>query len=146
MAREFFALVADALPGFVPPALRDYQSRVTASNLKIWFEPERREHYEVQVISRAAARAAKLSLRTMILEIGFHAEHPNEEANEDAVARVRGAKLGPDAVTGPFIGRPSPWRRVSEVWQDADLDDGAAIEAAERLARYMKVIEPRRRR
>lgn len=145
MSREFFTLVADALPGFVPPSLREYESRVTAGNVKVWFEPEHHEHYEVQVISRAAARAAKLSTRATILEIGFHAEHRDEDANEDVVARVRHAKLGRNAVAGAFVGRPSPWRRVSEIWLDAALDDGAAVEAAERLARYIKAIEAIRR-
>ena len=54
--------------------------------------------------------------------------------------------LGRDAQAGAFLGRQSKWRRISEVWEGEGLTDDAAIEAAERLATYITVLEPLRRK
>ena len=138
MSREFFETVDDALHGFLPPALRDFDSHRTSMNLKVWYE-EGREHYEVQLVSGPA------------LEVGFHAEHKDTGRNEDVLARlVEGEKrwrkaLGRTPKTGSFLGRQKNWRRVSEVWEGADpFAPEAAIEAAERLARYICALEPAR--
>lgn len=151
MSRAFFAQVADALPGFLPPAHRDFQYRVGARNCKVWFASWH-EHYEVQAIARAALRAAGIGGTAEALEIGFHAEHPRSDDNDGVLARIAASerawrkKLGRDPVTGPFVGRREQsdrWRRVSELWDDPRLDeDGAVIEAAERLAAYIRVLEP----
>lgn len=148
MSNAFFTLVSDALPGFLPESLRDYAHRITARNLKVWFEPERREHYEAQLLGAAPLRAAGLDVDPPALEIGFHAEH-KEAARNDAAVSITGWKrtLGPDATAGTFIGRPSPWRRISDVWPAVETDDdGTAIEAAERLGAYITTFEAIRRR
>ena len=141
VSRAFYAEAADALTGFLPRALRDARRLVTGRNLKVWFE-EPREHYEIQTIG--SRRGAKL-------EIGFHAEHGTVEAS-DATLRHLLAKRGSwrkalaDADAGPFLGASRPWRRISEVWDEGAPDEpGAAIEAAERLAAYIKALEPVRR-
>jgi hypothetical protein len=139
MARAFFEDVSDALASFLPPGLRGYGSTISSRNLKVWFGDDPREHYEVQTLARRK------------LEIGFHAEHPVEAKNE-AVITALGARagswrrtLGKDAEHGRFLGRKD-WRRLSEVWDGPGLDtEEAAVEAAERLARYIRTLEKIRR-
>ena len=135
MSRAFFETVDDALHGFLPPALRDFDSHRTSMNLKVWYD-EGREHYEVQLVSGPA------------LEVGFHAEHKDAGRNEEILDRlVNGEKqwrkaLGRAPKTGAFLGRQKSWRRVSEVWDGEGLTDDAAVEAAERLGAYIEALEP----
>lgn len=143
MARAFFEQVTDALVGFLPRDLRSFSSTRTGRNVKVWYGDSAREHYEVQIISRAPGR------RGPVLEVGFHAEHPDAALNDGALARLPARAwrraLGRDAEAGSFIGRPSVWRRLSEVWDGPDLlSEEAASEAAERLALYIRTIEPLR--
>jgi hypothetical protein len=141
VSRAFFEMVDDALHGFVPPALRDFDSHRTGMNLKVWYE-EGREHYEVQLVSGPA------------LEVGFHAEHKEAARNDDVLGRLvdgeKGEKgwrkaLGRAPKTGAFLGRQKNWRRISEVWDGDGLTEDAAVEAAERLGAYIKALEPLRR-
>jgi len=138
VSRAFFETVDDALHGFLPPALRDFESHRTSMNLKVWYD-EGREHYEVQLLSGQA------------LEVGFHAEHKDAGRNEEILDRiVDGEKrwrkaLGRAPKTGSFLGRQKNWRRVSEVWEGDGLTDDAAVEAAERLGAYIEAFEPLRR-
>ena len=136
MARAFYEQVSDALVSFLPPQLRDFRSTITGRNVKVWFGEEQHEHYEVQ------------SLSARKLEIGFHSEHAAAERNDEVLAaltrreRTWRRTLGADVEAGPFLGRPRPWRRISEVWDGPGLEtDEAAIEAAERLARYVRALE-----
>lgn len=146
--RAFFDQVADALIGFLPPDLRDFGSYRTSHNIKVWYGDDgRREHYEVQVISGRHVQASG-----QVLEIGFHAEHRDASDNEDAIARLTGAEsrwrkaLGDEPEAGTFLGHKGPWRRLSEVWSDDGVTEPeAAIEAAERLAAYIRTFEPVRR-
>ena len=72
--------------------------------LKAWFGGERptREHYEAQLIAPDGVDGAIDSA----LEIGFHAEHPDAEDNDAAIARLMAgrerwrATLGEAAVVG----------------------------------------------
>ena len=137
VSKEFYGEAADALIGFLPRALRGARTLVTGRNLKVWFD-EPREHYEIQTIGSR-------------LEIGFHAEHRTAEESDAALERLllrraswRKRLVGADA--GPFLGTARPWRRISEVWDHRAPDEpGAAVEAAERLAAYIKALEPVRR-
>jgi hypothetical protein len=136
MARVFFEQLSDALASFLPPDLRAYGSTIGSRNVKIWYGEESHEHYEVQALSSRK------------LEIGFHAEHPVETQNDQVLATLRARErtwrraLGKDAEAGPFLGRQRGWRRLSEVWDGPGLDtDEAAVEAAERLARYIRALE-----
>ena len=142
MSRAFFEQVVETLIGFLPPDQGRFSSRVTGRNAKVWFGTEAREHYEAQWVRRDGAT---------VLEIGFHAEHSDAARSEEVLRRLlageRGWRraLGPEVETGPFLGRPSPWRRASETWPDADLADPAtAVEAADRLAAYITALEPLR--
>ena len=141
MSRVFFDEAADALVGFLPPRWRQFSSRVSSRNLKVWYVGDGREHYELQLLSSKR------------LEIGFHAEHRDRARNEEILARLLEqepawrAALGDDVVAGKFVGAGPrvPWRRVSEVWDGVDVDGPeTAIEAAERLSGYISAFEPRR--
>jgi len=138
VSREFFDEVDKALRGFLPPNLREFSARRTSGNLKVWYGDEDREHYEVQL------------MRGPKLEVGFHTEHRDAARNEEALARLLDKEkawrksLGPEPEAGAFLGRQSPWRRVSEVWDLPDFSDDASIEAAERLADYITALEPLR--
>jgi hypothetical protein len=139
VSRAYFETVDDALHGFLPPSLRDFNSHRTGMNLKVWYE-EVREHYEVQLVSGPA------------LEVGFHAEHKDAARNEDVLDRLVGGEkawrkaLGREPQTGAFLGRQKNWRRISEVWDGEGLTEDAAVESAERLAGYIEALEPLRRR
>lgn len=153
MPKAFFEEAADALVGFLPRDLRGFSSRTGGHNLKVWFGEEAREHYEIQMLSRAALSAAGIRAAAPALEIGFHAEHPEESHNEEALAAlVRREKtwrksLGRKPAAGRFAGRQATWRRISEVWEGGNLTGGeTAIEAAERLAAYVRAFEPLRAR
>jgi hypothetical protein len=142
VSRAFFVEVVETLIGFLPPELSGFSSRVTGRNAKVWFGPEAREHYEAQLVRRDGAT---------VLEIGFHAEHPDAARSDAVLHRILAGErrwrraLGPEVETGAFLGRPSPWRRASETWADADLDDpGTAVDAADRLAAYITALEPLR--
>jgi hypothetical protein len=142
VSRAFFEQVIETLVGFLPPEQSRFSSRVSGRNAKVWFGTEIREHYEAQLVRRDGGT---------VLEIGFHAEHPDAARSDAVLHRLLAGEgrwrraLGPDVETGPFLGRPSPWRRASETWADADLDDpGTAVEAADRLAAYINALEPLR--
>lgn len=142
MSRAFFEEVVETLVGFLPPERSRFSSRVTGRNAKVWFGAEAREHYEAQLVRRDGA---------VVLEIGFHAEHPDAARSKAVLDRLLAGErrwrrsLGEDVETGAFLGRPSPWRRASETWADVDLDDpGTAVEAADRLAAYITALEPLR--
>jgi hypothetical protein len=142
VSRAFFQEVVESLIGFLPPEQSRFSSRISGRNVKVWFGDEAREHYEAQLLRRGGAT---------VLEIGFHAEHPDAARSDDVLARLLAGErrwrrtLGPEVETGPFLGRPSPWRRASETWADADLGDpGTAVEAADRLAAYITALEPLR--
>jgi hypothetical protein len=140
--KAFYDTVADALTGFLPPSLRDFEWYRSSHNLKLWYGDEGREHYEVQIIKRG---------KILGLEIGFHAEHKDATRNENAIAKLLKvekrwrAKLGKDPEAGAFIGtRFGNWRRISEVWDSVNDDPGVAVDAAERLASYIQTLEPLR--
>ena len=141
MSRAFFESVLDPLVGFLPSDLGEFHSRVTSINVRLWFGDADREHYEAQ------------ALRDGTFEVGFHLEHRSAEKNQamvDALAAKEKAWrkiLGRDAELGQFVfGRPANWRRLSEVWEAFDPEEpGYAVETAERLARYVEVVEPLRR-
>ena len=144
MSRLFFEELDDALRGFLPPTYRAYASRRSSRNLKVWYGEEGREHYEVQLVRTEEGPA---------LEVGFHAEHGDAGRNQDVLDRLTGAPgwrkaLGRGAEAGPFLDRPTgTWRRLSEVWDGVDTDaPETAVEAAERLARYIRTLEPARGR
>lgn len=143
MERTFFEQVLDAVEGFVGEDHGPLGSTAHRRGLKIWFGDSIREHYEAQLIRLGDGTA---------LEIGFHSEHPRLEANQSVIDHLSAhehrwrSELGDEAEIGGFIGADY-WRRVSEVWEEPDLDDPETpIEIAARLADYVAAIEPHRLR
>ena len=148
-ARALFDQVGEIVRASTPPGLGHPRVQVRHNGVKAWFgDPDpQRAHYEAQVIPAELAPGA----RTHAVEIGFHAEHREEPANEAALARLRTteprwrADLGDDPATGPFLGRGT-WRRISETWPDLDLDaPDAPFEIGVRLVDYIRALEPHRR-
>src|SRR4051794_19449798 len=139
---NFFDEVRDALSGAIPAQFGRLHSSAHRGGLKVWFDDATREHYEAQLIRQDGE---------VVLEIGFHAEHPKAPLNDAALATLTASEkkwrksLGVEPVAGEFIGRAT-WRRVSECWAAPELDNiDAAIEVADRLADYIRAFEPLRR-
>jgi hypothetical protein len=146
---ELFDEVTEALRGLLPGELGPLRHRTHRYGTKVWFGPEQppKEHYEAQVIGADHVVDAEV----LAVEVGFHAEHPQAEANDAVLAALADQEaawrpaLGPDAEAGPFLGRAS-WRRLSETWPDPDLGDPElAVELALRLLDYVTALEPVRR-
>jgi len=142
MEGSFFDDVLDVVRGFVADVPGRVQGSAHRRGLKLWFDDATREHYEAQLIRVDGA---------VVLEVGFHSEHPKVEANEAVLARFGAAEkawrkqLGKEPVAGDFHG-DRPWRRVSEIWPAPEPDDvDAVIEVAARLAEYAHALEPLRR-
>ncbi len=150
MEPDLFADVAGILPSLLPPGVGRAHQRAHRYGVKVWFggEEPNRDHYEAQVVGARDVPGATV----LALEVGFHAEQPKEAANEATLAAlVAGRKawakvLGDEATAGPFLGRATKWRRLSETWIDPDLSvDDLAFEIAARLADYITALEPLRR-
>ena len=130
--RDFYGDVAEQLPSLLPPDLRDYQTSRMGSVFKIFYD-DRRQHYE-------------LWFRAGGLEVAFHLEGG---AQDEAVAEILERKLasirkrlGGDVRLESF---GKGWIHLFELWNGASRQPGLAAEAAERLAEYVRVLEPLRR-
>lgn len=150
MDLTLFEETAEALRALAPTGLGELRQRVRRYGIKVWYGPEAppREHYEAQVIGAQHVEGATV----LALEVGFHAEHPQTDANDAVLGRLLANEkrwrkvLGGETEAGPFLGRPDPWRRLSETWPDPDLSaPGLAIEVAVRLTDYITSLEPLRR-
>ncbi len=146
-----FDVVADAVRDLTPLRLGEVRVKPRQWGVKVWFGAGPNagpEHYEAQIMgAKADPRATAL-----VLEVGFHAEHPKEADNDATIDRLvahesRWRKiLGPEAEIDAFLGRADHWRRISELWIDPDLSDpGIGIDVASRLVDYMTALEPHRR-
>jgi hypothetical protein len=141
-----FDTVAALLRGMVPAELGEFRERHHRYGIKVWFGPAKppREHYEAQVVGAKYVKAAKV----LALEVGFHAEHADEQANDAVLERLGKAEkkwrrdLGKEPEAGVFLGA-DVWRRVSETWVDPDLGEpDLAFEIAARLTDYVTALEP----
>lgn len=146
MEPHLFDHVADVVTSMAPSGLGELRFRTHRRGIKVWFGPEKpsKEHYEAQIIPRRYVDGTD----GVAIEIGFHAEQTDEPTNQSVLDRLVAARaswgeeLGAEAVAGPFLGRDS-WRRLSEVWLDADLDDPElAFELGSRLVDYLDLLEP----
>ena len=146
-----FDEVAQALRGLLPAELGALQTRAHRYGIKVWFGPAKatKEHYEAQVLGAKHVPEASV----LAIEVGYHAEYPDPEDNEQALAGLQAQEkrwrkgLGSSAVAGPFIDDRHGWRRLSETWPDPDLGDpDLAIELATRLTDYITELEPLRGR
>lgn len=149
--QSFFHQVQDVFESFVLDVGGTLHTTAHPRGVKVWYDDATREHYEAQLIRVNGS---------VVLEVGFHAEHPKVEKNEAVLNRLLAhehvwrAELGGEPGVGAFIG-VERWRRISETWEPPDpdtIDDpddpatiDAAIEVAARLADYVSLLEPLRR-
>jgi hypothetical protein len=149
MELPLFEQVDDLVRALTPDELGLLHTRAHRRGIKVWFDTAKpgREHYEAQLLARRHVDGADGTA----LEIGFHAEHPDVDANQAAVDTLGGSEkrwrkiLGADAEIGPFYGAEN-WRRVSEAWLEPDLEDPElSFEVASRLVDYLEALEPARR-
>jgi hypothetical protein len=129
-SRAFLEMVLDtadaALEGARP------ERRVRASLAQIYFE-DRHQHYEVWLRSQAG-----------LVELGLHFEGPREE-NLRRVAAVADAMPLVAPALGPAVELEEwteSWTRVHETCPLMPLDEGFAAELGERLAVYVRALEP----
>ncbi|NNC80771.1 MAG: hypothetical protein HKN94_11550 [Acidimicrobiales bacterium] len=143
-----FDQVAEVVLALTPEDLGEVKVRAHRRGVKVWFDTAKptKEHYEVQQLARHYVDGSS----GMAIEIGFHAEHADQERNEAVVAAVLGSEkqwrkiLGEETEVAPFFGSDN-WRRVSEAWIEPDLDDPElAFELASRLVDYLIAIEKAR--
>ncbi|MFT4658130.1 MAG: hypothetical protein ACJAXA_000389 [Candidatus Aldehydirespiratoraceae bacterium] len=146
MEFPLFEEVDEVVRSMAPDGLGTLQTRRHRRGIKVWFGPAApvKEHYEAQFIPRRHVDGADGA----VFEVGFHSEHRDEVTNEKTLAALLTERktwqkeLGPQAEHGPFLGNSS-WRRISEVWFDADPDDPAlGFEIASRLVDYLDLLEP----
>ena len=142
--------VAVVLPSLVPLELGPVRLQPRRWGIKVWFggtsdgKPPR-VHYEAQVLGAKDAPGAQV----VAIEVGWHAEQAKEADNDALLARVVAKEkawrkvVGAEPVCGDFLGGATRWRRVSECWNDPDLDDPElAFEVAARLTDYVTGLEP----
>lgn len=142
MERSFFQQVQDVFESFVIDVGGTLHATAHGRGIKVWYGEATREHYEAQLV-RVDGK--------VVLEVGFHAEHPKVGGNEAVLNRLLDdehawrRELGSEPEAGVFLG-VDRWRRISEIWEEPDPDDvDIAIEIAARLADYVSVLEPLRR-
>ncbi len=142
MERRFFEQVQDVIEGLVFDVDGTLHTKAHGRGVKIWFGDATREHYEAQLIRLDGK---------VVLEVGFHAEHPNVDENQAVLDQLLVAEsgwrrlLGAEPESGVFLG-VDRWLRISETWDEPDPDDfEIAIEIAARLADYVSALEHLRR-
>ncbi|MCP3856294.1 MAG: hypothetical protein GY698_16385 [Actinomycetia bacterium] len=144
-----FDEVGELVRSMAPPELGEVKWRAHRRGVKVWFDTEKagREHFEAQQVARRHLDGTD----GMVIEVGFHAEHGDEAANQKVVDRLLAgrdgwhAELGDAAVAGPFLGNDG-WRRLSETWIEPDLDDpDLSFELGSRLVDYVAALEALRR-
>jgi hypothetical protein len=130
--RDFYSDVAEELRPFLPPDLREFESQRMGGVFKVFYDAPR-QHF-------------KLWFRDGGLEVAFHLEgHEDDEPVLRVLERrMNGIRkgLGGDVRLEPF-GRD--WVHLYEHWRGASRQPGLASDAAERLAEFVRLIEPLRR-
>lgn len=147
MELGFFDQVGELARTLVPAELGALRFRAHRRGVKVWFDTDKatRFHWEAQLLPRTLVDGTDGTA----LEVGFHAEHPDEDRNQQVLDALADAEprwrpeLGPEAEAGAFFGSAPDWRRLSETWPEPDLDDPElAFEVASRLADYVTAVEP----
>jgi hypothetical protein len=132
--QEFYADVAEELPALLPRDLRDYETQRMGRVFKVYYDAPK-QHFE-------------LWFRDGGLEVALHLEgNPDDDAPvlrtlESKLASIR-KRLGGDILLEPF-GRD--WFHLFEHWPGASRQPDLASEAAERLAEFIRLLEPMRRK
>lgn len=131
--RDFLSRVYDALPGLLAAPYRTHEWRLRWSTLQVYFEKPN-VHYEVWV-QKSAGR----------IELGLHFEAEREESYRWAEALAPRAieiqaQLGPTVELEEWT---ASWTRLHEtISLEGKLSEELAHEVAERLVRFIEVLEP----
>jgi hypothetical protein len=135
--REFLGLIPDGVRKCLPEPLRDFSVRGPVFSLiGLYYGADPRIHYEVWLQRRAGR-----------IEIGLHFEADAEtnrrglEVLSDRAEEIVSA-LGPE-VEGEHWDRG--WTRIHQGLPLGSGDAAVARAAAERLAAFIRVLEPMRR-
>lgn len=143
-----FEQTAELVRALLPSQLGDVRVRSHRRGVKVWFGPDKptKLHYEAQVIPDHLGPAG--STDGVALEVGFHAEHRDEQINVAVIEKLSAAekkwrpRLGTGAEAGPFLGNEQ-WGRLSETWREPSLEDpDIAFELASRLVDYIETVQP----
>ena len=129
----FYAEVAEALPVLLPKDLRDYQTSRMGRVFKVFYDAPK-QHFE-------------LWFRDGGLEVALHLEGRGDQ--DEPVLRTLESKLptirkrlGGDVRLDPF---GKGWMHLYELWPGASREPDLAQDAADRLAEYVRLLEPIRR-
>jgi hypothetical protein len=130
--RDFYADVTEQLPALLPRDLRDFRTARTGSVFKVFYD-DHHQHFELWFHGAG-------------LEVAFHLEGGAEDGEiakllERKLANIR-RQLGGDVRLEPF---GKGWTHLFELWRGVSRGPDLAAEAAERLAEYVRVVEPLRR-
>ncbi|MGH2731394.1 MAG: hypothetical protein ACRDJG_00300 [Actinomycetota bacterium] len=150
MTRSFFDQIDDELRGLLGPGLSGYRCVRTGGLIKLWFD-DPASHFEAQRISARSAPEGK-----PVMEVGLHLEHSSARMNDRILEwllerRETWSAALPRAEAGPAFGpRSARWRRLSELLDDEGADQAFgglddpdfAGEIAERLAHYVRILQP----
>ncbi len=149
MELPLFEQVADVIRTLTPGELGELRLRAHRRGVKVWFDTAKapKEHYEAQLLARRHVDGRD----GMALEIGFHAEHSDVDANTAIIDHLLASEatwrevVGADAEVGEFLGA-SNWRRVSETWLEPELEDpDLPFDIGSRVVDYLEAIEAARR-
>jgi len=157
MELGFFERVGEVARQGAPDNFGQLNHRAHRGGVKVWYGAEKsaREHYEAQLVSRHHLDGTDGT----VLEIGFHAEHRDADANQSTIDVLVEAADSWTETLGPVLNSPdtvshdvvvadrflgnNTWRRLSETWEDFDVDDAElSFEAGARLAEYIVAIQP----
>jgi hypothetical protein len=131
--RDFFSEVAETARRALPPDERELATRQTMNLLKLHYGANYRVHYEVSIV-----------IEKQYVELGLHFEDgPPSTArllrHFDACILELKHELGPQAELERWT---QSWGHLFELWPLEPLTPAFAARLAERLARYVAVLQP----
>jgi hypothetical protein len=137
LVRDFLRTVVEAMRPLLPPELLDFQERYLGSLAQVYYD-EPTQHFEVW-LRRADHK----------VELGLHFESRDRAVNARMLERFADEIIWIKAELGERT-EAEPWDRGwSRVHQVVPMADGLTPELrdslAERLARFIELLEPFRR-
>jgi hypothetical protein len=133
---QFMQGLKEPIKHYLPPEYQQYRLGETRWLFQIYFGDERRIHYEV---SRVYAKQGRM------LEIGLHFESRNRKLNHALLRSFQQhlvevwEKLGDQVIAEQW---DRGWTKVYEAYPDMELTDETLDFAAQRLARFVTVMQP----
>ena len=131
---EFLTQVPESARGLLPAHLRGFEARNRWSIVQVWYGPSSRVHYEVGFHRRVER-----------VEVGLHFE-ADPRSNARLLDLFERDLIVAKAVSERFEAEPwdRGWARVYEMLPLEPLDERYLRRVAEKLARFIAVLEPLR--